>query len=200
MLQEDWFFFVGVNIIPDLVDNLQILLNKTMAKASFCVFCPAYYPSIFLGLLILCLVAIVDTYYKWCFLSKNELVNSVKNLKYINFVPFKILHLQKDVFPKQSIPAKYKLDELPQLFNVLKGDMVCGDLSRIASYYDLEEGKAMLELKPGLTSSAALKVSNEEELLGQQRSFVFNDRHLFRIRSGGFGLLLPWQFWRHKNY
>jgi lipopolysaccharide/colanic/teichoic acid biosynthesis glycosyltransferase len=60
---------------------------------------------------------------------------------------------------------KYKLDELPQLLNVLKGEMsLVGPRMDLPGYYGLLEGedRKILELKPGLTSRAALKYFNEE--------------------------------------
>lgn len=77
----------------------------------------------------------------------------------------------------------YKLDELPQLINVLKGEMsIVGPRPDIAGYYDLLEGenRKILELKPGLTSMASLKYYNEDELLEKQASpLLYNDTVLF---------------------
>lgn len=77
----------------------------------------------------------------------------------------------------------FKLDELPQLFNVLKGEMsIVGPRPDIAGYYDLLEGenRKILELKPGLTSLASLKYFNEDQLLEKQvEPLVYNDQVLF---------------------
>lgn len=77
----------------------------------------------------------------------------------------------------------YKLDELPQLINVLKGDMsVVGPRPDIAGYYDLLQGenRKILELKPGLTSMASLKYFNEDDLLAMQEDPLhYNDHVLF---------------------
>jgi len=77
----------------------------------------------------------------------------------------------------------YKLDELTQLFNVLKGEMsLVGPRPDLPGYYDLLEGekRKVLELKPGLTSLAALKYFHEEELLKQQKDPLwFNDQIIF---------------------
>ncbi len=66
------------------------------------------------------------------------------------------------------ILRKGKLDELPQLWNVLKGDMSFvgprPDVPEIVNNYS-NEMKRILEVKPGITSNATLHLRNEEELL-----------------------------------
>lgn len=78
---------------------------------------------------------------------------------------------------------KYKLDELPQLFNILKGDMsLVGPRPDISGYYDELKGndRLILELKPGLTSEAGIKYKNEDEILSQQRDPLrYNNEVLF---------------------
>jgi lipopolysaccharide/colanic/teichoic acid biosynthesis glycosyltransferase len=64
---------------------------------------------------------------------------------------------------------KYKLDELPQLINVLKGDMsLVGPRPEVRKYTDLynKEQQKVLSVKPGITDYASIKFSNENELLG----------------------------------
>jgi|SRR5690554_52810 len=63
---------------------------------------------------------------------------------------------------------KYKLDELPQLINVLKGDMsIVGPRPEVRRYVDLytEEQKRVLSVQPGITDIASIKYRNENELL-----------------------------------
>jgi lipopolysaccharide/colanic/teichoic acid biosynthesis glycosyltransferase len=78
---------------------------------------------------------------------------------------------------------KTKMDELPQLINIIKGDMsLVGPRPDIPGYYDLLEGdeRKILNLKPGLTVYASLKFSNEEELLNQQKEpLKYNDEVIF---------------------
>jgi len=78
---------------------------------------------------------------------------------------------------------KSKIDELPQLWNVLKGDMsFVGPRPDIQGYYDKLQGEArkILELKPGLTSLASIKYANEELLLAsQENSLHYNDTVIF---------------------
>ena len=66
---------------------------------------------------------------------------------------------------------KYKLDELPELWNVLIGDMsFVGPRPDVPGYAEQLKGKDkdILRLKPGITGPATLKYRNEEELLAQQ--------------------------------
>lgn len=63
---------------------------------------------------------------------------------------------------------KYKLDELPQLFNVLKGDMsLVGPRPEVRKYVNLYTAAQLkvLDVKPGITDYASIAYSNESELL-----------------------------------
>ena len=65
---------------------------------------------------------------------------------------------------------KYKLDELPQLFNVLKGDMsLVGPRPEVEKYVNLytEEQRKILKVKPGITDYASIEFIQENELLAQ---------------------------------
>ena len=64
---------------------------------------------------------------------------------------------------------KYKLDELPQLINVLKGDMsLVGPRPEVPRYVKLysKEQRKVLEVRPGITDLASLRYSDENDLLG----------------------------------
>jgi lipopolysaccharide/colanic/teichoic acid biosynthesis glycosyltransferase len=74
---------------------------------------------------------------------------------------------------------KYKLDELPELWNILVGDMsLVGPRPDVPGYADRLEGEDMLilDLRPGITGPASLKYVNEEEVLALQDDPVkYND-------------------------
>ena len=100
-------------------------------------------------------------------------------------IPFTIFKI-KTIKDGSEVPTrfgyllrKYKIDELPQLFNMLRGDMtMVGPRPDIPGYADVIKGdaRAILALKPGITSLAALKYRNEEALLAQQPNpQVYND-------------------------
>lgn len=64
---------------------------------------------------------------------------------------------------------KYKLDELPQLINILNGEMsVVGPRPEVRKYVDMYSNSQLeiLSVKPGLTDPSSIKFSNESELLG----------------------------------
>lgn len=65
---------------------------------------------------------------------------------------------------------KYKIDELPQLFNVLNGDMsLVGPRPEVPKYVELytEEEKRVLEVRPGITDLASLRYRDENDILGK---------------------------------
>ncbi|WP_270565482.1 sugar transferase [Clostridium beijerinckii] len=65
---------------------------------------------------------------------------------------------------------KYKLDELPQLINVFKGDMsLVGPRPEVPRYVNMynEEQRRVLEVKPGITDLASIRYRDENDLLGE---------------------------------
>jgi len=69
------------------------------------------------------------------------------------------------------ILRKYKIDELPQLWNVLRGEMCfVGPRPEVPEYVDLVDPRwqQVLSVKPGITDLASLVFRNEEELLDGQ--------------------------------
>ena len=72
------------------------------------------------------------------------------------------------ITPIGAVLRKYKLDELPELWNVLKGDMsFVGPRPDVPGYADMLTGddREVLYLRPGITGPASLKYRDEEELL-----------------------------------
>ena len=65
---------------------------------------------------------------------------------------------------------RYKIDELPQLFNVIKGDMsLVGPRPEVPRYVELytEEERMVLEVRPGITDLASLRYKDENDILGK---------------------------------
>lgn len=77
----------------------------------------------------------------------------------------------------------YKLDELPELWNVLIGDMsFVGPRPDVPGYADQLKGKdrEVLKLRPGITGPASLKYRDEEDLLAKQADpQKYNDEVIF---------------------
>ncbi len=78
---------------------------------------------------------------------------------------------------------RYKLDELPELWNVLCGDMsFVGPRPDVPGYADRLTGddREMLRLRPGITGPASMKYRDEEELLAAQTDPQrYNDEVIF---------------------
>lgn len=78
---------------------------------------------------------------------------------------------------------RYKLDELPELWNVLIGDMsFVGPRPDVPGYADKLEGddRRVLQLRPGITGPASLKYRDEEVLLAaQDNPQEFNDKVIY---------------------
>lgn len=87
------------------------------------------------------------------------------------------------ITPLGAILRKYKLDELPELWNVLKGDMsIVGPRPDVPGYADklIGNDRLVLSIRPGITCLASLKYSNEEELLALQKDpYNYNEEVIF---------------------
>ncbi|MDD3194258.1 MAG: sugar transferase [Paludibacter sp.] len=87
------------------------------------------------------------------------------------------------ITPLGATMRKYKLDELPGLWNVLRGDMsFVGPRPDVPGYADQLHGddRRILLFKPGITGPASMKYSNEEEILAQQQDPVkYNDEVIY---------------------
>jgi lipopolysaccharide/colanic/teichoic acid biosynthesis glycosyltransferase len=101
------------------------------------------------------------------------------------FTIYKLKTMQDGkITPVGKFLRKTKIDELPQLINILKGDMsFVGPRPDVPGYYDqlIGDDRKVLKLKPGLTSLAAIKYRNEEEelLKKQNHPLLYNDQIIF---------------------
>ncbi len=79
---------------------------------------------------------------------------------------------------------KTKIDELPQFFNILKGDMsFVGARPDVEGYADKLEGedRIILTMRPGITGPASIKYKNEEEILAKQKDpKKYNDEVIWK--------------------
>jgi len=104
-----------------------------------------------------------------------------RNRKLFKLFKFRTMHVHADKLTAITVGArdpritrvgiylrKYKVDELPQLINVLKGEMsLVGprpELEKFVKLYD-EQQLMVLDVKPGITDYASIQFRNENELL-----------------------------------
>src|ERR1043166_3031128 len=96
--------------------------------------------------------------------------------------------------PVGRILRKLKLDELPELWNVLRGDMaLVGPRPEVPDYVDWSDlvSRSVLRARPGVTDPMTLRLRNEEELMAA----VPTDREAFyRTR------LRPFKLRGYKDY
>src|SRR5215475_6038722 len=98
------------------------------------------------------------------------------------------------VTPVGKFLRNTKLDELPELWNVLKGDMsLIGPRPEVPRYVDLDDPmwRLVLEARPGITDQMTLRLRNEEALLVE----VEGDRERFYLET-----LLPFKLEGYLNY
>lgn len=104
-----------------------------------------------------------------------------RNGRMFNLFKFRTMHLNADKLTAITVGArdpritrtgyylrKYKIDELPQLINVVRGDMsLVGPRPELKKFVDLytPEQREVLTVRPGITDFASLEFRNENELL-----------------------------------
>lgn len=106
-----------------------------------------------------------------------------QHAKLFTIYKFKTLRQEEVSTPFLQRLRNYKIDELPQLLNILKFEMsLVGPRPDVPGYYDQLEDqyKPILDVKPGITGHASLAFANEEALLKQQENpLKYNDEVIF---------------------
>jgi len=123
--------------------------------------------------------------------SQNRVGQNGKMFHLHKFRTMKMVHSNTTVAAKEqnritktgSFLRKTKLDELPELWNIIRGDMsFVGPRPDVPGYADKLNNvdKVILQLKPGLTGAASLKYMDEEEILQKQTDpQKYNDDVIF---------------------
>jgi len=138
------FSVIGLILIIPVLAVVSVLIRFKMSK-------PVLFKHERIGRL-----GIPFTMYKFRTMVNNHHNNSISVLG------------EKRITPLGARIRKYKIDELPELWNILKGDMsFVGPRPDVKEYVDRLKGeeRQILELRPGLTGPATLKYKNEEQLL-----------------------------------
>ncbi|KAF0195047.1 MAG: sugar transferase [Bacteroidetes bacterium] len=142
------------------------------------------------------------------FFRQNRVGRHGKLFKMVKFRSMKVNHGgntisvkgESRITPLGAKLRKYKLDEFPEFWNILIGDMsFVGPRPDVPGYADKLEGddRLLLTIRPGLTGAASLKYSNEEELLALQSDPVkYNDEVLYpdKVRID-INYIKHWSFW-----
>jgi lipopolysaccharide/colanic/teichoic acid biosynthesis glycosyltransferase len=125
------------------------------------------------------------------FFRQNRVGRDAKLFRMVKFRTMKVNHGgstisvkgESRITPLGATMRKYKLDELPEFWNILIGDMsFVGPRPDVPGYADVLKGddRLLLTVRPGLTGAASVKYSNEEELLSEQEDPIkFNDEILY---------------------
>lgn len=142
------------------------------------------------------------------FFRQNRVGQDARLFKMVKFRTMKVNHGgstisvkgESRITPLGAIMRKYKLDELPEFWNILIGDMsFVGPRPDVPGYADVLKGddRLLLTVKPGLTGASSLRFSNEEELLAEQENPIkYNDEILFpeKVRINN-NYIKNWNFW-----
>ncbi|MBR9845541.1 MAG: sugar transferase [Algicola sp.] len=132
-------------------------------------------PLLIIPIMLFIVIATIDTGQFGLFLQKRvgqygELfhIYKIRTLRKENHT---LGHLDLSATPFGKFLRRYKLDELPQIFNVLFGSMsFVGPRPDLQGFADELKGedKIILKVKPGITGPATLKYKDEESILSQQ--------------------------------
>ncbi|WP_298758896.1 sugar transferase [uncultured Psychroserpens sp.] len=133
------------------------------------------FPILIIPIILLVLMSTLDTrqygvFSQWRVGQHGRLFKIYK-LRTLKQEKHELGHLDKSATRLGKILRHTKLDELPQLFNVLKGDMsFVGPRPDIQGFADELTGddRIILKVKPGITGPATLKYKDEEDILSQQ--------------------------------
>lgn len=126
-------------------------------------------------------------------------------LRTLKVGPHELGHLDADASGYGRFLRQSKLDELPQLFNVLFGHMsFVGPRPDVEGFADVLEGedRMILKVKPGVTGPATLKYRDEEDLLSEQSDPETYNRTIIWVDKVEINkkYVLNWSFYLDLKY
>lgn len=161
-----------INLTPTYSANIKRFFDVILAAISLIIFSPLLYITIFF--------IKIDSFGPIFF----KQMRIGQHLKPFQLIKFRSMSILKDINQQEFDPGdiqrvtkvgkflrKTKLDELPELFNVLNGDMsVVGPRPEVEKYVKvfLDDFNEILKNKPGLTDYASIKYRDEETILAKQ--------------------------------
>jgi len=132
-------------------------------------------PILILPILLLVMVSSIDTAQFGLFsqirIGQHGAPFHIYKIRTLKQEPHKLGHLELSATRFGKFLRRYKLDELPQIFNVIFGQMsFVGPRPDVPGFADklTGEDRLILKIKPGITGPATLKYKDEEVLLSQQ--------------------------------
>ena len=130
----------------------------------------------------------------------------IKTMKEVKGVKTNVTQQNDERITKSgSFFRKTKIDELPQLWNVLFGQMsFVGPRPDIIGYADrlIGEDKIIISIRPGITGPASIKYKNEESLLSRnQHPQKYNDEVIWpdKVKINR-DYVKKWSFWKDMYY
>jgi lipopolysaccharide/colanic/teichoic acid biosynthesis glycosyltransferase len=148
------------------------------------------FPLLMGVLVLLVLIATVDTQH-WGLFSQHRVgqhgrLFRMYKIRTLKKEAHQLGHLSKSASPVGRWLRRHRLDEWPQLFNVLLGQMsFVGPRPDVQGFADVLEGedRIILKVKPGITGPATLKYKDEERVLAEQpdpetynRTIIWTDK------------------------
>ena len=133
-------------------------------------------PLLLIPILVLIIIATIDTNKNGVFsqlrVGQHGQLFKIYKIRTLKEGVHKLGHLEKSATRLGKYLRRTKLDELPQLYNVLIGDMsFVGPRPDLQGFADELKGedRIILSVKPGITCEATLKYKNEERVLERQK-------------------------------
>ncbi|WP_155089396.1 sugar transferase [Winogradskyella ouciana] len=133
-------------------------------------------PFLIIPILVITIAATIDTKKYGIFsqlrVGQHGKLFKIYKIRTLREEEHKLGHLEKSATVLGKYLRRTKLDELPQLFNVLKGDMsFVGPRPDVQGFADELEGedRIILKVKPGITGEATIKYKDEERVLERQK-------------------------------
>lgn len=157
-------------------DYVKVFLDRVLAFTLIIFFLPIF-------ILVYFLIFFIDGKPVFFFQSRVG-----KNFSHFNIIKFRTMIINKSKkkltsFKDKRITTigfflrKYKLDELPQLFNVLSGDMsIVGPRPEIKEYikfYNKIKINKILSVRPGITDYASIFFSSEEKYFIGKKNIIY---------------------------
>ena len=166
-------------------------------------------PFLIIPIVILIVISTIDTKSFGLFIQErigqHGQLFTIYKIRTLKQEPHDLGHLEKSASNIGKFLRQSKLDELPQLFNVLAGQMsFVGPRPDVVGFADELKGedRIILEVKPGITGPATIKYKNEDAILSMQndpeaynRTIIWPDK--VKINKN---YVAHWRFYLDLNY